>query len=139
MTIKDSIWEQIKEETADEFALLSPDDFFGPTEDCYYLSGTGIGSGEHCRMLAEDLFTTMLDQHYYPKYIVLMDRAVGFLRKGDTLLPVFNEMEQNGTAVCASRKSIELYGWEDEINPSFVEETSTILDVLRVADKVITL
>ena len=139
MTIKDSIWEQIKEETSDEFSLLAPDDFFGPSEECYYLSGIGIGSGEHRAALAEDMFKTMLDQHYYPKYIVLMDEAVGLLREDAPLLSVFREMEENGTTVCVSKKSILLYGWEDEIDPNFAEETATILDVLRVADKVITL
>ena len=139
MTIKASIWEQIKEETVDEFSLLAPDDFFDSTEDCYYLTGKGLGGGEHCRVLAEDLFKTMLAQHYYPKYIILMDEAVSLLREGEPLLPVFREMEENGTTVCASKKSILLYGWEEEIDPSFAEETATILDVLRVADKVITL
>lgn len=139
MTVKDSFWEQIKEETADEFCLLSPEEFFEAPAECYYLSGKGIGSGEHCREIAEDLFSTMASQRHYPKYIVLIDEAVGFLRKGERLCSVFREMEKNGSTICASEKSIALYGWEDEIDSDFAESTSTILDVLRVSDKVITL
>ncbi|MBR5328661.1 MAG: hypothetical protein IKV45_00480 [Firmicutes bacterium] len=139
MTVTDSFWEQFKEETADELGLLSPEEFFEAPAECYYLAGKGIGSGEHSRALAEDLFTTMANQRHYPKYIVLMDEAVGFLRKSDPLYPVFAELEKNGSTVCASAKSILLYGWENEIDEDFAESTATILDVLRVSDKVITL
>lgn len=139
MTIKDSIWDQIKEETADEFSLLSPDDFFSSPEECYYLAGDGIGSGEHRRAVAEEFFTVMVNQRRYPKYIILMDEAVGFLRKGEPLLAVFREMEENGSTVCASAKSISLYGWEEEIDSDFAESTAVILDILASADKVITL
>lgn len=139
MTVKESFWEQIKEETAEEFALLSPEEFFEAPSECYYLAGKGIGSGEHCRAIAEDFFTTMLHQRHYPKYIVLMDETVGFLRKGEPLCAVFSEMEKNGSTICASAKSIALYGWENEIDSAFAESTATILDVLRVSDKVITL
>lgn len=139
MTVKESFWEQIQDETCGEFAMLSPEEFFETPSECYYLAGKGIGSGEHCRSVAEDLFVTMLNQHHFPKFIVLMDEAVGLLRKGEALASVFKEMEQNGSTVCASAKSIALYGWEDEIDPDFVESTATILDVLRVSDKVITL
>ncbi|MBQ4092771.1 MAG: hypothetical protein IJC82_05620 [Firmicutes bacterium] len=139
MTVKESFWEQIKDDTCGEFAMLSPEDFFEAPSECYYLAGKGIGSGEHCFAVAEDLFTTMLHQRHYPKFIVLMDEAVGLLRKGEPLASVFAEMEKNGSTVCASAKSIALYGWENEIDPDFAESTATILDVLRVSDKVISL
>lgn len=139
MSVKDSLWDEIMNETAEEFAMASPEDFFEAPSECYYLSGKGIGGGAHCIEVTKDFFETMLHQHHYPKFIVLMDEAVGLLRRGNPLCAVFVELEKNGSTVCASAESIALYGWEKDIDADFAESTATISDVLRVSDKVISL
>lgn len=140
MTVKASLWDSVMDAAAEEdFSMLSPEDFFEAPSECYYLAGQGIGNGAHCRAVAEDFFGVMVQQHHYPKFIVLMDEAVGFLRRTDPLCAVFSELEKNGTTVCASAVSMALYGWEDEIDRNFAESTATIMDILRVSDKVISL
>lgn len=139
MTVKDSLWKEVKEETAGEFSLLDWEDFRESPSECYFVTGDALGGGEHGKELLIDFFVTMADRRAFPRSVVLMDRAVLFLRKSDPLYPVLMELEENGTFVAASAKSIALYGGESEIDPLFAAETGRIQEILRQADKVITL
>ncbi|MGM9567898.1 MAG: hypothetical protein ACI3W6_06945 [Clostridia bacterium] len=139
MTVKDSLWKEVKEETAEEFSLLDWEDFRESPSECYFVTGDALGGGDHGRELLMDFFVTMADRRSFPQSVILMDRAVLFLRKTDPLYSVFMEMEKNGTFVAASAKSIALYAAEDEIDPLFAAETGRIQEILRRADKVITL
>lgn len=139
MTVKDPFWKELKEETAADFSLLDWEDLPNPPSECYFVTGDSLGGGEHGHALLVDFFKSMAEARSFPQSVVLMDRAVLFLRKTDALYPVFTEMDQNGTLVAASAKSISLYGAENEIDPLFAVETGQIREILSRADKVITL
>lgn len=139
MPVKDSLWQQLKAETAEDFSFLAAEEFHESPSECYFVTGDAFGGGEHGGALLADFFTTMVNERYYPKSIILMDRAVLFLTKGHALCGIFTELEENGTAVFVSAKSAALYGVTDEIDPILITETGCILRILRDADKVITL
>ena len=139
MTVKEPFWKELKEETAADFSLLDWEDLPDPPSECYFVTGDSLGGGEHGHTLLIDFFESMAHARRFPQSVVLMDRAVLFLRKNSALYSVFSEMEQSGTLVAASAKSISLYGAEKEIDPLFAVETGRILEILNRADKVITL
>lgn len=139
MTVKDSLWKELKEETSAEISLLDWEAFHESPSECYLVTGDALGGGEHGHELLVDFFVTMVNRRYFPYAVILMDRAALFLRKNDERYPIFMELEQNGTFVAASAKSISLYGAEREIDPIFAVETGRIQEILSGADKVITL
>ena len=139
MTFKDPMLRQWQEETAEDFDILPIDDLPAPPSICYFVTGDAIGSGEKGKELMIDFFTSMVNQRCYPKYVILMDRAAGFLCRGHVLNPIFQELEKNGSTVFASEESLRFYGWEKEIAPLFAASTGKIIELLNSVDKVITL
>lgn len=138
MTLKDSVFGQWQEETAEDFALLDADELHNPPSVCYLVTGNAIGKGEKGKELMIGFFTAMANQRCYPKYVILMDEAAGFLCEGHVLNPVFQELEKNGSTVFASLESLRLYGWEKNVAPLFSASTGKILEILNSSDKVIT-
>lgn len=139
MPVKDSLWKELKEETAKELSLLEWEELQRAPSECYLVTGDSLGGGEHGGEILADFFETMVQRRCFPQAVLLLDRAVLFLRKNHGLYPVFMEMEQNGTFIAASAKSVSLYGVEDAVDSLFTVDTGQIQEILHRADKVITL
>ena len=138
MTIKESLWDRLKEETAEDFSLLSLAEAEERPDDCYLVKSDSLG-GEHGEELLADLFITMENCRCYPQYILLIDRGVFLAAKGHRLCSVLAELEKNGSTVMVSEKSAQLYGLADKIDPVLFADTGRLLGVMNDAVKVITL
>ena len=141
MNVKEPLWKQLKEEVAEDFSLLSLKEFHEHSSICYLVTGETLGSGEAelGQELMTDYFTTMVNQRFFPEYIILLHSAVKLLRRESPLYAVLMELENSGTAVLASAVSVAYYHLEGEIDALFPAQTGRLLQILHSVDKVITL
>ncbi len=101
--------------------------------------GMGSGDQELSLLLATNYLKIIDEENDLPKFIVFYNEGVKLLCTGSPAIDVLKSIEQKGVKLLACKTCLNYYNLMDKIEVGMGSTMVDIIDLQRIADKVVNL